>query len=115
MSFAITLGIGVVALGIGAAVGYFYRKQLAQKNADSIEAIAEKRMVELKNKEQEILLEAKKESIRIIDGAKKDEEDRRAEIKKMQERVEQRENMFDKQLLSFEEEKTKLQGKVDEL
>lgn len=115
MSFAITLGIGVVALGIGAAAGYFYRKQLAQKNADSIEAIAEKRMVELKNKEQEILLEAKKESIRIIDGAKKDEEDRRAEIKKMQERVEQRETMFDKQLLSFEEEKTKLQAKVDEL
>jgi ribonuclease Y len=111
----ITAGIGLATLVVGLVVGYFARKQMARAEANSIEAIAEKRLMEIKNKEKDLLLSAKEQSIKIIDEAKKEENERRDEIRKMQQRVEQRENMFDQKLLEFEEHKSRLQAKVEEI
>ena len=115
MSEIIIATITLFGVGLGTVIGYFLRKQVAQAQSHSIEAIAEKRLVEVKNKEQELLLSAKEKAIKIIDGAKNNEEIRHQEIKKLQERVEQRENLFDKKLMEFEDRKVKLQQKVEEI
>lgn len=115
MSEIISAMISLIGIALGTVIGYFLRKQVAQARSNSIEAIAEKRLVDVKNKEQELLLNAKEKAIKIIDEAKVDEENRRQELKKLQERVEQRENMFDKKLMEFEDRKTKLQQKADEI
>src|SRR3989338_3955420 len=115
MSEIIAIFIGLLGLALGVGVGYFLRKQMAQAKANSVEAIAEKRLAEVKTKEQQLLLQAKEKAMKITEEAKKDEEERRREISKMKEHVEQRESMFDKQLLEFEERKTKLQEKVEEI
>ncbi|MDP2692376.1 MAG: ribonuclease Y [bacterium] len=115
MSEIIIAIVSIVGMAIGSVVGYFIRKQVAQARSNTIESIAEKRITEAKNKEQELLLGAKEKAIKIIDEAKIEENARRQEIKKLQERVEQRENMFDKKLMEFEDRKTKLQQKVDEI
>ena len=44
----------ILAAAIGIYVGYIWRKQTAQAKANSIEALAEKRLIEVKNKEQNI-------------------------------------------------------------
>ena len=112
----VLLLIGILAgVGVGVGLGYFIRKQTAQAKANSIEAIAEKMLTEAKQKEQEVLLQAKERAIKIIDEAKKDENDRRGEISQTQKRLEQRENMFDKKLMEFEDKKTHLQEKVEEV
>src|SRR3989338_1952711 len=92
MSEIIAIFIGLLGLALGVGVGYFLRKQMAQAKANSVEAIAEKHLAEVKTEE----------------GGRRD-------IRKRQEHVEQRESMFDKQLLEFEERKTKLQEKVEEI
>ncbi len=115
MSEFIIAIVSIVGIALGIAVGYFLRKQVAQARSNTIESIAEKRLTEVKNKEQELLLGAKEKAIKIIDEAKNEENARRQEIKKLQERVEQRENMFDKKLMEFEDRKTKLQQKVEEI
>ena len=115
MSEIIIAIVSVGGIALGTVVGYFIRKQVAQARSNTIESIAEKRLTEIKNKEQELLLNAKEKAIKIIDEAKGEENSRRQEIKKMQERVEQRENMFDKKLMEFEDRKTKLQQKVEEI
>lgn len=115
MSEIIIAVVSVGAIALGVVIGYFLRKQIAQARSNSIEAIAEKKIAEVKNKEQELLLSAKEKAIKIIDDVKSEETARRQEIKKLQERVEQRENMFDKKLMEFEDRKTKLQQKVDEI
>src|SRR3990167_1968124 len=107
--------ISVGGIGLGIAVGYFLRKQLAAARANSIEAIAEKKLTEIKNKEQSLLLQAKEKALKIIEEAKNDEEKRRQEVQKLHTRLEQRESMFDKNLLEFEDRKTKLQQKVEEI
>lgn len=103
------------ALGIGAGAGYYIRKQQAQAKANSVEALAEKRLIEAKNKEQEIILSAKEKAIVLMDEAKKEEETRRKELQQIQSRLEQRESMFDQKLLDFEDKKTKLEEKVQQI
>lgn len=107
-----TIITGVLAIAVGVGVGYVLRKQQAQKEANSIEALAEKRLLEAKNKEQEIILSAKEKAIQVIDEAKKEEERRRGELQQLQKRLEQRESMYDQKFIEFEDRKTKLEEKV---
>lgn len=115
MTIVTTIIVGIVALLVGLGIGYVLRKQIAAAKANSIEAIAEKRLMEVKNKEKDLLIDAKEKAMKIMDEAKKEEQERREEIKKQQARVEQREEMFDKKLLEFEDKKTQLQEKVDHI
>ncbi len=105
----------VGGIGVGVAIGYMIRKQVAQARANSVEALAEKRLTEAKNKEQELLFKAKEKAIKVIDDAKKEEDQRRAELRNIQSRLEKRESMFDQKLLEFEDRKGKLQQKVEEI
>lgn len=105
----------IIGIGLGVLTGYFLRKQIAQNRANSAESKAEKMLAEAHNKEQDLLLHAKEKAIKIIDEAKKEENDRRSDLGQLQKRLETRENMFDKQLLEFESRKEKLQQKVEEI
>lgn len=107
--------IALLAVALGGAVGYVVRKQQAQKNANSVEALAEKRLLEAKNKEQEIILGAKEKAITVIDEAKREEEKRRSELQQTQKRLEQRESMFDQKLIDFEDRKSKLEEKIQQV
>ncbi len=115
MTTFLLLALSIGGLVVGAIAGYFYRKQVAQVTANSAEARAEKLLNEAKNKEQEILLHAREKAIKVIDDAKYDEEQRRKETSQIQARLEQRESLFDKKLLEFEDRKTRLQQKVEEI
>lgn len=108
----ITVSIALVALAAGAGIGYLLRKQAAQAKANSVEALAEKRLIEAKNQEQKIVLEAQEKAIKILDEAKQEEQERRKEIDKLRMRVEERETLFDKKLLEFESRKEQLEEKM---
>lgn len=109
------LVLAIVAGLIGLGVGYFLRMQIARGKATNVEAIAEKKLTEAKTQEQQIILEAKEKAIKVIDDAKKEEEERRGELRKMQQRLDAREETFDKKLLELEDKKTDLQAKVDKV
>ena len=111
MEVYLLIGIfGGFAVGLG--TGYIIRRSIAQGNVHSAEAKAEQMLQDAKAKQQEVLIKAKDKAIKIIDDAKRDEKDRRVELQKAQNRLEQRESMFDKKLLDLEDKKTKLEGKV---
>ncbi|MBT3816934.1 MAG: ribonuclease Y [Candidatus Magasanikbacteria bacterium] len=105
----------LISIAIGGAIGYVSRKQIAQARANSVEALAEKRLIEAKNKEQTIVIEAKEKSMKIIDEAKVEEKKRQADLDKTRARLENRETMFDNKLMDFENRKTKLEEKVKEI
>jgi ribonuclease Y len=111
--------IGAVALALGGAGGYTYRKVQARKSGDHAEARAEKLIADAKAQQQEIfqetktrqqdaLLKAKEKALKIIDEAKREEQSRRRDIQDQQRRLEKRENLFDKKLIEIEEKKDKL-------
>ncbi len=87
--------------GVGLATGYFLRKIIAKKHSENAEAIADKRIKEAKQKEQELLINAKEKAIKIIDEAKDEEKQRRKELHQMQGRLDRREEIVDKQLTAL--------------
>lgn len=102
----------VIALAAGIVIGYIIRKQSAQAKANSVEALAEKRLIEAKNREQDIILRAKDKAIKIVDDAKKDEQERRSDIEKARNRLEQREKMFDQKITDLDNKKEALDKKI---
>lgn len=105
--------ITVAGTGLGLLAGYFLRKKIAQAQANSIEAKAEKMLTEAKTKQQELILQAKEKGTQIIDEAKREEKQLRVELHNVQQRLERRESMFDQKLLEFQDKQQKLQEKVE--
>jgi ribonuclease Y len=99
--------------GLGILVGYLLRKKIAQAEANSIEAKADKLLIEAKNKQQELMLEGKEKAAQIIDEAKREEKQLRQELRTIQERLERRENTFDQKLLEFQGQEKQLQEKIE--
>ncbi len=114
MSTSLIIGIAVGAV-LGAAIGIYIRDQRAKQKTNSAEAEAEKIIADAKHKEQEALLSAKEKSLKIIDEAKKEEKERREELKTMQNRLETRENAFDKKILELEDSHQALEAEKERL
>ncbi|MDD4332499.1 MAG: ribonuclease Y [Patescibacteria group bacterium] len=104
----------VLAIG-GFFVGYWARKKQALGEANSVEARAEKTLVDAKAKQKEMLLEAQDKALKIIEESKKEEERRRREIDSLQGRLEQRETTFSQKLLDLQEKQQALYDKVNKV
>jgi len=107
------IGGSVIALILGTIIGYYWRKNVALKAANSAEAKAEKILEEAKSKHQTLILEAKEKSVQIIDEAKKEEKQIRVDLSATQQRLEKRENMFDQKILELQDKQQKIQEKVE--
>lgn len=122
IEFIIQVLVGMV---VGAVVGIAIRSSMMKRRTENAEQQANKLITEAKQKQSNILLEAKEKAIKIVDEASKEEKERREGIKKLQDRVEARENTFDQKLLSLEEKTTaietekerlrKIKGRLEEL
>ena len=104
-----------VGLPGGMIVGWWGRKFWAAKQIDTAEAKLQNLINETKNKQKELLIQAKDQSIKIIDDAKREANERRKEGLRIQERVEKREALFDKKLMEFEEKQHRLYEKAEKL
>lgn len=115
MFYAIT---AVIALVIGAAAGYFYRKGAIEKKIGQSEETAMKLVEDATHKaedrKKEILLEAKEEVIRLKSELDKEVRDRRNEVSRLERRVNQREEAFDKKLDNLEMREEALNDKYRE-
>ncbi|MDD5340988.1 MAG: ribonuclease Y [Patescibacteria group bacterium] len=110
-TFLILAGAAILAF----LVGYFVRKYLATKEIKDAESRAENLIKEAKNKQREYLLEAKDKALKIIDDAKREEQERRKELFHIQQRLEKRESIFDQKLLDLENRQQKLLDKAREI
>ena len=110
--------IAVITLAIGLAVGYLYRKNSMEKKLGQSEEMA-KNLVEdathkAEERKKEILLEAKEEVIRLKSDLDKEIRDRRSEVSRLERRVNQREEAFDKKLDNLEAREEALNDKYRE-
>ncbi len=97
-----------VFLAIGLAAGYFARQQLASKKASSVEQTIIKKLEDSKLEAAKILTEAQNKAAKIIEEGRKEEKERKEKIDKTEERLVQREESLQTQLLSVSNRDTKL-------
>ena len=111
--------VAVIALGLGLAAGYLYRKNVMEKKLGQTEEVARKLLEDATRKaeerKKEALLEAKEEIIRLKSELDKEVRDRRSEVTRLERRVNQREEQFDKKLDNLETREEALNGRYKEV
>ena len=107
--------VAVVALAVGLAVGYFYRKKAMEKKIGQTEEFARNMLEEAtrkaEEKKKEAVLEAKEEIIRLKSDLDKEVRDRRSEVGRMERRMTQREEQLDKKADHLEAREEQLNAK----
>jgi len=107
--------VGIISLAVGGSAGIWWQKNQAKTGTIRLKEKAEKVLSEAKKEKAEILLKAKEGSLKIIDGAKKDEEKRRNEINALQTRLEKRESLFSQKLLELQEKQQIIYEKIEKV
>ncbi len=105
----------VAGIALGGVIGFVLRRLLTQNKMGTAEQRAEKIIQEAKTKEQEIILQAKEKALAVVEEGKRELDKERGEVKDAQLRLAERERMFDKTLLEFENRKAKIDHEKTEL
>ncbi len=113
-----TIIVVIVALIVGAAIGYAIYAILAQQRVRSAQGTAQKLVLEAQAKEKEILLDAKDEALKMRNTAEAENKERRKEIDRQEKRVLQKEENLDRKSETYERKERQLaqkEQKLDEL
>jgi ribonuclease Y len=94
--------IGILALAVGALVGYNIRLRINQTQIAAAERNAAKILSEAQTQQKEILLEAKEEAIRVRAQGEGDLRERRSELQKTEQRLTQKEESLDRKIEALE-------------
>ncbi|PIR96841.1 MAG: ribonuclease Y [Candidatus Doudnabacteria bacterium CG10_big_fil_rev_8_21_14_0_10_41_10] len=105
----------IVGIAAGLIVGYFVRRLQASYLANSAEGRVQKMLEESKQKEKEILLAAKSKAIEITETAKKQENEFRSQIIKVEQRIERKEGDLEKKFSELEKLKQDIALKAEEI
>ncbi|TSC77524.1 MAG: uncharacterized protein G01um101433_551 [Parcubacteria group bacterium Gr01-1014_33] len=108
---ALPLGIALVAIGIGA--GYYARQVILRSRVSSIEAKVEKLIEDSKSRAKEILFDAKDKAAKVLDEAKHEEKDRFREIRRLEERLMERETATDRRVQDLERREKELGERIE--
>ena len=118
MHWAIAAVIALIALVAGIAGGYLYRKNVMEKKIGQTEEFVQNLIDDANRKadekRKEAVLEAKEEIIRLKSELDKEVRDRRSEVSRLERRVNQREEAFDKKLDNLEAREEALNDKYRE-
>lgn len=100
-----TIIIAIIALVIGAVLGYIFLAIRARSTQDSASQRAQQILDNARAKEKEILFEAKTKALEVSETSKKQENDFRSEIIRIEQRLEKKENDIEQRLKDIDRAK----------
>ncbi len=115
MNQIILLIIGIIVLAAGSFLGYYARQSIAQKQAGTLEAKLQKKVLKAKQDSDVILAEAKQKAQEFLESTKRAVENRREEVYKTEQLLLRRENILDQKLSNFERTQREFEAKVERL
>jgi ribonucrease Y len=107
--------VTLVGLGIGAAAGYYMRKNVAEKSIGSAEEEANRIVAnatkDAESKKREAVVAAKEEVMHIRTEVEKESRERRAEVQRQERRLLQKEESLDRKVETLERKEENLHRK----
>jgi ribonucrease Y len=107
--------VTIVGLGIGAAAGYYMRKNVAEKSIGSAEEEANRIVAnatkDAESKKREAVVAAKEEVMHIRNEVEKESRERRAEVQRQERRLLQKEESLDRKVETLERKEENLHRK----
>ncbi len=105
------VGLGILVLG--AALGYFLRRAVALNQVSSLEHKAKEKLDAAEAEAKEKVLTAKGEAASIIEAAQKEEKERTEGVRRLEERLLNKEDALDKERTDLEKREEVLRSEAD--
>ena len=115
MNQFIILAAGIVALIVGAVLGYYARQSIAQKQAGTLEAKLKKKILKTRQESELIVNEAKEQARQSLETAQKEIDERRTEVLKTERFLLKRESNLAQKASGFDKEQKEFEEKVERL
>lgn len=113
ITYIIFGAIGLVLLSAGIGLGYYIRQLVAQKRKSSIEARLKKLIEDSKAEAKEILLDAKEKAAKTAEETKIEEKERHSQMRRLEERVLEREAAVDRRIQDHEKRTKELEERIE--
>lgn len=107
--------IGVVAIILGAIIGYYIRQSIAKRRAGTLEAKLEKKVAQVKEETSLMVKKAEQKSAEITEKSEKEVDERRREFLKTQQVLLGREKLLEDKISNFESKENDLKEKVEKV
>lgn len=115
IAIVVSAGIGVLALAVGALLGYTLKIRVGRGQVEAAQQAASRILAEAESKQRETLLEAKEEAIRLRSQVEAELKSRRDEVLRLEQRVASKEESLDRKLESLERREHELENKRTQL
>jgi ribonuclease Y len=109
------LALAIITLSFGAVLGYFARQTIAKKQLSTAEGKINKMLEEAEKRAQSFEIAAKNKAVEILEEAKKKEKAREDQIMRLEQRLENREVIFDKKIDELDKGRQILEQKAEEI
>ncbi|MBI2056478.1 MAG: ribonuclease Y [Candidatus Sungbacteria bacterium] len=104
---------GAGGIALGAIVGYVARQLLVQQRSNSIEARLKKLIEDSRAEAKETLLEAKEKAAKVQEDAKREEKERLQQLRRLEERLIDRETSIDRRMQEGEKKNRELEERIE--
>jgi len=104
-----------LALALGGLIGYFARQLIANQQIRSTKKEAQRLLDEATSKHKELFLEAKEEALKIKNAAEVENKERRLELQRVENRINQREGAVERKLESVERRERSLDSREKDI
>lgn len=115
MENLIPLAVAIGSLAVGSVLGYLARQSIAKRQVGSVEAKINKLVTEAKTQAQEIILKAKDKAVRALDEIKNEDQRRQEEARRIQRRLEKKEELLDYKDIELKKDEDLFKEKVKKL
>jgi ribonuclease Y len=103
------------ALLLGITAGYFVRKWVAKRRANSVENQLKNWLEEAQTRAKEIVLNAKERAAKLLEEVKAEEKVQKSQLIKLEERLLKKEELLEKQLSDFASQKLHIEEEAKRL
>ena len=107
--------IVLIASLLGGGIGYFFRQFFVEKRKHALEQELKRSVENSKVEAKELLLGAKEKAAKILDEAQREEKQRIQQLRRLEERVIEREITLDKRVQGFEQREREIEEYVSKI
>ncbi|MBI3442817.1 MAG: ribonuclease Y [Candidatus Sungbacteria bacterium] len=112
--YYLLVGIGgIVLFGAGIGLGYLIRQLVAQQRKSSIEAKLRRLIEDSRAEAKETLLDAKEKAAKVLDEAKQEERERLTQVRRLDERLIERETGIDRRASEFDKREKEVEERIE--
>jgi ribonuclease Y len=115
MGYIVVAIVAVLALGVGAAVGYFYYRRASEQKVKSADVLAKGIIANAEAQSKELEIQSKEEAIRLRSQAEKELQRKRQELDRQEERLQSRQESLDKRFENIERRERNLNKRQSQI